>query len=270
MSQINRPALAVTLLCATALMASACTDDTTSSSPPASSTSTSRQSTAPPDAVPVIDPGDGGVYEPVIDPATFTTTIDNPYYSLAPGSRWVYEGEAADGPERIEVVVTDEKKVVDGVTTVVVRDTVTVDGAVVEDTYDWYAQDAQGNVWYFGEDVKDYENGVVSSTAGSWEAGVDGAVPGIVMPAAPAVGDVYRQEFLAGEAEDMFEITAVDGSLTVPFGAVDRVVTTKDWTPLEADVVEEKQYASGVGKVREEKVTGGFGWVELVSFEPGS
>ena len=164
-----------------------------------------------PSSSPVVDPGDGGSYHPEIKPEDFVAAIDHPYLPLRPARPWVYEGDGDEGePERVEVVVTSERREVMGVSTVVVRDTVTIDGELVEDTFDWFAQDRDGNVWYFGEDVKDYEDGKLVSTAGSWEAGVDGALPGIVMPAEPAVGDAYRQEYLAGEAEDMAEVLATD------------------------------------------------------------
>jgi hypothetical protein len=218
----------------------------------------------------VIDPGDGGEYAPEVDPARFAEVIDNPYLPLTVGSRWVYEGESDGEIERVEVVVTDQTRVVMGVKTVVVRDTVSVDGEVIEDTFDWFAQDIEGNVWYFGEDVSDYENGVLVSRAGSWEAGVDGALPGIVMPADPVVGAAYRQEFLAGEAEDMARVEAVGGSATVPFGTFDDVITTHDWTPLEPDVVEEKRYAAGVGNISSDKIEGGAGGVQLIEFTAGS
>ena len=221
------------------------------------------------DVAPVVDPGDGGNYDPEIDPASFVDVIDNPYLPLSVGSRWVYEGESDGEVERIEVVVTGDRKEVMGISAFVIRDTVSVGGEVVEDTLDWFAQDADGNVWYLGEESKDYEDGEVVSTKGSWEAGVDGALPGIVMPAEPAVGDAYRQEFYAGEAEDMMEILEVGTSVEVPAGNYDDVLVTEDWNPLEPDVVENKYYARGVGVVREEKVGGGEA-AELVEFTPGS
>ena len=241
----------------------ACGDD--------SSTSTADTSGGGDSAAPVIDPGDGGNYAPTIDPADFVAVIDNEFFPLTPGARWVYEGETADGLERDEVVVTDERREIMGVSTIVVRDTATLDGEISEDTYDWYAQDRDGNVWYFGEDTTEYEDGEAVSTEGSWEAGVDGALPGIVMLAEPAVGDAYRQEFLAGAAEDMGEVLRVDDTASVPFGDFDGVLVTEDWTPIEPDVVEEKSYASGIGVVLEVAVQGGGGErVELVEFDPGT
>ena len=146
--------------------------------------------------------------------------------------------------------MTNKRKTVMDIAATAVGDSVYVDDELVEDTYDWFAQDRDGNVWYLGEDSKEYAGGEVVSTEGSWEAGVDGALPGIVMPSEPAVGGAFRQEFYAGEAEDMFEIIAVGGSTEVPAGRFNDVVTTRDWTPLEPEVIEEKQYAPGVGKLR--------------------
>jgi hypothetical protein len=157
----------------------------------------------------VIDPGDNGDYAPVVDPNDFVETIDNSYLPLTPGSRWVYEGVEDGQVERVEVVVTEDRREVLGVSTIVVRDTVSEDGEVIEDTLDWFAQDREGNVWYFGEDSREFEDGEQISTEGSWEAGVDGALPGIVMLAQPQVGDAYRQEYDEGEAEDLGEVVGV-------------------------------------------------------------
>jgi hypothetical protein len=215
---------------------------------------------------PVIDPGDGGDYDPDIAPGDFVTGIDNPYLPFRPGSRWTYESSTDEGLERIEVVVTDRTKQVMGVAAVVVHDTVTLDGELVEDTYDWYAQDRDGNVWYLGENTHEYENGTPVSSAGAWQAGVDGARPGIAMPAHPKVGMAYRQEYLPGEAEDMGEVVRVGDSTTVPAGRFSDLVVTRDWTPLEPDIVEQKMYAPGVGVVAEH----GHGErVVLVAYRPG-
>ncbi len=216
----------------------------------------------------VIDPGDGGAYSVVLNAADFVATIDNPWLPLTPGSRWVFEAREDDELERIEVVVTDQTRQIWGITATVVRDTVTVDGELIEDTYDWFAQDAAGNVWYLGEDSREFEDGEVVSTAGSWEAGVDGALPGIIMRADPQVGDAYRQEFYAGEAEDMAEVVRRGASETVPFGSFDDLLVIEEWNPLEPDVVEEKYYAAGVGLVLEAKVRGGTGRAELIEYQP--
>lgn len=237
-----------------------CGDDGTTTSPPATTAS----------STPAMDPGDGGNYRPQLDPTKIADVIDNPYLPLSVGSHWRYEGEADGVPETVEVVVTPDRKTVAGISAFVVRDTVTADGQVVEDTYDWFTQDSDGNVWYLGEDVKEYDNGVVVSTDGSWEAGVDGALPGIAMPAVPQEGDVHRQEFDAGNAEDMMTIAKVGGSLTVRAGAYSDLVTTQDWTPLEPDVLEEKAYAPGIGMIRETNLAGADGYSELVEYTAGS
>jgi hypothetical protein len=151
---------------------------------------------------------------------------------------------------------------------VVVRDTVRVGGEVVEDTRDWFAQDRDGNVWYLGEDSKEYEAGKVVGTEGSWEAGVGGARAGIVMPARPAVGLAYRQEFAEGEAEDLGEVVRVGVSEDVGSRRLDDLVVTKEWNPLEPRVVEEKYYARGIGLVLEVVTRGGAGRTELVEHVP--
>jgi len=246
--------------------AGACGSDTSTTS--ANGDASPKGSTTT--GAPVIDPGDGGNYAPEVDPAQFVDRIDNPYLPLLPGASWVYESVEGDEKERIEVVVTSERREVMGISAVVVRDTVSVDGEVIEDTFDWYAQDRAGNVWYLGEDTTEYEDGQAVSTEGAWEAGVDGALPGIVMPAMPAVGDAYRQEYYAGEAEDMAEVVKIGRSLAVALGTYADVLTIREWTPLEPDVVEDKSYAPGVGVILEQKVRGGTGRVELVEFTPGS
>jgi uncharacterized protein YuzE len=208
----------------------------------------------------------GSPYVPQVDPARFGDTVDNPYLPLRPGMRWVYRSETDEGSEEIVVEVRDQTRQVMGVTCVVVRDTVTVDGAVVEDTVDWFAQDRDGTVWYFGEDTKDYEDGEVVSTEGSWEAGVDGAQPGVVMPARPRVGELYRQEYYPGEAEDMAQTLSLTERIEVPTGAYDQVLMTKELTPLEPGVLEQKYYAAGVGLILVVHIRGGTGVEELVEF----
>jgi hypothetical protein len=150
--------------------------------------------------------------------------------------------------------VTDRTKEILGVATTVVKDVVKVDGELAELTYDWYAQDRDGNVWYFGEDTAEYEDGKVANRAGSWEAGVDGAQPGIVINADPQVTNSFRQEFYKGEAEDMFWVVAVGESKSVPFGDFDNVLHTLEWSALEPKVVEEKFYAPGVGLLAEQSL----------------
>ncbi|WP_440955470.1 hypothetical protein ACSAZK_00385 [Methanosarcina sp. Mfa9] len=206
-----------------------------------------------------------GEYSPVINPEDFVEEIDNPYFPLVPGTTFVYEGESDEGdPLRTEVYVTDETRVVMGVTTIVVRESEYEDDELEEETFDWYAQDKDGNVWYFGEESKEYDEGEVVSTAGSWEAGVDGAQPGIIMPGDPQVGDIYYQEFYLGEAEDQAEVVSLTESVTVPYGSFEDVLKTREWNPLEPGQEENKYYTSGVGLLLEEEVEGGDERLELV------
>lgn len=214
----------------------------------------------------LIDPGDGGVYAPDIDPADFVTVIDNRYLPLAPGSRWIYEGVDDGEPVRIEIEVTDQSKQVMGIDAVVVHALEYEDGELVEDTLDWYAQDVDGNVWYLGEDSREIEDGEVVSTEGSWESGVDGALPGILMLSEPTVSQAYRQEYYEGEAEDLGEVIETGNQQTVPAGDFDEIVVVREWTPLEPDVVENKYHAPGVGVVLELVTEGGDGRVELIEY----
>jgi hypothetical protein len=197
-----------------------------------------------------------------LDAADFVERIDNPYWPMAPGSRWVYR---EDG-QRVEVTVTDRTKEILGIRATVVHDVVTEDGELVEDTDDWYAQDKDGNVWYLGEATKEYEHGKVKTTEGSWEAGVDGAEAGILLPGEPEVGMAYRQEYYKGEAEDRGEILSLEEKVEVPFGSFEGVLMTRDTTPLEPDVVEHKFYARGLGPVLAIGISGGSGREELVRF----
>lgn len=204
-------------------------------------------------------------YSPVIIPSDFVSAVDNEFFPLAPGTVYIYEGVSSDGNERNEVNVTFEIKVILGVTCVVVRDTVWVNGELSEQTLDWFAQDKDGNVWYFGEDSKEYSGGVVVSTEGSWEAGIDGAKPGIIMQGSPAAGQTYRQEYLKGEAEDMAEVLALNVTVTIPYGSYSGCLLTKEWTPLEREIVENKYFAPGIGMVLEQMVQGGSDMMNLVS-----
>jgi hypothetical protein len=228
----------------------------------------STTTTTTPSAEPVIDPGDGGTYAPELDPADFVDVIDNPYLPFAPGMTWVYEGEEDGETERVEVEVLDETREIEGITATVVRDTVYIDGEIAEDTYDWYAQDTDGNVWYLGEDSHEYEDGKAVNASGSWEYGKDGALPGIVMLAHPEVGDAYRQEYYEGEAEDMGEVLEVGTTTELGIGSYEDVLVTEDWNPLEPNVIEQKSYAPGIGLIHEAKVEGGDGESELTEFTP--
>jgi hypothetical protein len=202
-----------------------------------------------------------------LDPKDFTSNVDNAYWPMSRGSRWVYRETDADGNvSRVEVTVTDKAKRILGIDALVVHDVVSEDGKVKEDTYDWYAQDKDGNVWYLGEETKEFDEGKVS-TKGSWEAGVDGAQPGILLPGDPKPGLSYRQEYYKGEAEDSAEVLRLDAKATVPFGTYDRVLRTRETTALEPNLIEEKFYARGVGPVLARTVSGGSDREVLLSFE---
>ena len=203
-------------------------------------------------------------YNPNINPSHFRVSIDNPYFSLKPGTTFSYTSKTEDGTEANKVVVTEKTRIVMGVTCRVVWDRVWLDNELIEETYDWYAQDKEGNVWYFGEDSKEYKNGKVASTEGSWESGVNGAMPGIVMPAKLKVGVPYRQEYYKGEAEDMAEVLSLSETVKVPYGSFDNCIKTKDWTPLSPGVVEYKYYSSTTGGVVLETEKGNTTRVELV------
>ena len=203
-----------------------------------------------------------------LDPADFTTEIDNPYWPMKEGARWVYREYDSEGTEqRVVVTVTEKtKRIANGVEARVVRDVVTEKGVPVEVTDDWYAQDSAGNIWYLGEATTEYDNGKPGSTSGSFEAGVDGAQAGIILPANPEPGLSYRQEYYKGEAEDEGAIVSVDEQAEVPFGHFRNVLMTKDTNPLEPKVLEFKFYARDVGPVLAVGVSGGSDREELLSY----
>jgi hypothetical protein len=188
-------------------------------------------------------------YNPVINPADFVENVTHRFFTLTPGRTFVYESLVEEGTERNEVYTTFERKEVLGISAVVVWDRVWLNGDLIEDTKDWFAQDAEGNVWYMGEDSKEIAGGKVVSTEGSWEAGVDGAKPGIIMKAAPAVGDIYRQEFYLDSAEDVGEVLALGVSEQVPYGFFTGCIRTNDTTRLEPGFWELKTYCPAVGGV---------------------
>jgi hypothetical protein len=212
--------------------------------------------------------------EPVtLKPSEFTIDIDNPYWPMQRGSRWVYSERDSEGAsQKVVVVVTDRtKKIANGVEARIVRDTVTEDGVAVEITDDYYAQDRAGNIWYLGEYVTNYENGKVVDHDGSFEAGVDGAQPGIAMPAHPEPGMAYRQEYFEGEAEDKGAVIAVgEDQVEVPFGFFDKdVLMTRDLVPTEPRVEELKFYAPGVGPLLSVHLDGTGGRAALLTYTPG-
>jgi hypothetical protein len=202
-----------------------------------------------------------------LNPADFVDRIDNPYWPMVPGNRWVYRETDAEGnTQQIVVTVTGRTKTILGIRATVVHDRVTEDGALVEDTEDWYAQDKWGGLWYLGEDTTEYESGKPVSKKGSWEAGVDGAEPGLILPPNPKPGLTYRQEHYAGEAEDRGKVLSLDERVDVALGSFDGVLMTRDTTPLEPDVNEHKFYAKGVGPVLALALSGGAGREELLRF----
>ncbi|MCC7386609.1 MAG: hypothetical protein IT384_32525 [Deltaproteobacteria bacterium] len=192
--------------------------------------------------------GASGDYDPGVRPEDFQSRVDHRLFPLPVGARWVYSGTTAQGLERIEVEVLPETKTVAwGAVATVVKDTAFMDGEKVEETWDWYAQHRDGSVWYLGEDTAEYENGMIVNHAGAWEAGVDGALPGIVMMSTPEVGAKYRQEYYQGEAEDYGEIVALDAGATVPGGSWTACVKTHDTSAIDAALDELKTYCPGVG-----------------------
>jgi hypothetical protein len=186
-----------------------------------------------------------------LDPAQLSPDVTNAWFPLDPGTRWTYQEVDEEGQVlRVVVTATSETRMIaSGVEARVVRDTVTLDSEIIEDTLDWYAQDAAGTVWYMGEDTAEFEDGKLTSHEGSFEAGADGAMAGVIMPAAPEVGQAYRQEYYEGVAEDNGEVLALDGTADVPAGSYDGLLKTADTNALEPDVLEHKFYAEGVGVV---------------------
>jgi hypothetical protein len=207
----------------------------------------------------------GTTYAPVLDPAHFVTVIDNPYFPLPVGRKLVYNG-IKDGQSQADTVtVTDQTKVILGITTRVVSDVATHNGTLLEKTFDFYAQDDQGNVWYLGEDTTAFLPNGKTDTSGSFEAGVGGAQPGIIMEANPQIPDAYRQECFAGEAEDTAWVVGTEGSLKVPYGNVRNVLTTLEATRIEPGAYDQKVYGPGIGIVSEQSLTGPNEFAELVS-----
>jgi hypothetical protein len=199
------------------------------------------------------------------DPGDFDQPVANPYFPLEPGTVFHYRGSEDGEALHERLTVTDRTKMIQGITTTVVHDVLFARGRLAEKTSDWYAADNDGNVWYFGEATATYDaHGHVISTEGSWEAGVDGAVAGTIMPAGPHPTDAYRQEFSRGRAEDQAWIVQRGVRVRVPYGRLDKVVRTFEWTRLEPHVVSAKFYAPGLGIVMERDVAGGDELVELV------
>ena len=210
-------------------------------------------------------------YDPAFPAADFAgpsgapNAIDNRYFPLVPGTTFVYEGFKEGAEMRNVVVVTGATKTILGIRATVVRDTAFEDGIKAEDTFDWYAQDDAGNVWYMGEDTREFdEEGNVVSTEGSWEAGVDGARPGIIMQARPRPGTTYRQEYSVDVAVDMATVINRHRHATVPYGSFGNVVETKEFSCLE-HTLDHKFYAPGVGLIMEVGLAAGNERIDLVS-----
>ena len=196
-------------------------------------------------------------YNPVIDPANFVSDITNPYFPMKPGTVFKFEGTRDGVARRDEMMVTDETKMIMGVKTIVVRDVASSNTEIVEKTVDWYAQDKDGNVWYFGEDTAEFANGKVTNTDGTWMAGVDGAIPGIIMKAKPTVGDGYRQEYRPGVAEDYAKVINIEATAGGPTGKYEKVVVTEDTDLLDKSKFEHKWFAPGIGPIGTDGMVGG-------------
>jgi hypothetical protein len=202
------------------------------------------------------------------NPRGFSTRVDNPWFPLKPGTTYRYTGIKNGQPSRETVVVTHQTRTIQGAPCVAVQDLLYVRGKLHERTTDWYTQDKQGNVWYFGERTAELDrNGRVTSTEGTWLAGVDGAKPGIYMPARPRVGQSARQEYYKGHAEDHFRVAAVLGTVT---SEAANAVLTEEWTPLEPGALDTKLYVRGIGTVTELAIKGGNERNQLVSVTRGA
>jgi hypothetical protein len=197
-----------------------------------------------------------GTYAPSIDASNFVARVTNRYWPLEPGTAYHFRGVRGTTPQTDDAVVTRQTKVILGIRCTVVRDTVSEHGHPVERTFDWYAQDKQGNVWYMGEDAFELKNGHFAKASDSWRSGVDGAKPGIIMPADPRPGDSYRQEYYPpGQALDQAHVLGRLGVVSVPYGTFAHTLVTSEFSPLEPQT-EEKYYVAGVGEVLERVVKG--------------
>jgi hypothetical protein len=205
-----------------------------------------------------------------INAENFTTNIDNPFFPLQPGTTFIYKGRKEASKQRDEFTVTDRTVVIDGVTCRVVHDKVFMHGVLQEDTFDYFAQDVEGNVWYFGEDTEELDSkGRVVRTAGTWRAGVDGAQPGVIMEAHPKVNDHYFQEVAAPIAQDEAIVLNLHEIVAVPFGKFTNCLQTKEFTQLEPGNIEHKFYARGVGFILGVVVKGGKERLALVNIVRG-
>jgi len=206
-------------------------------------------------------------YNPIIQAKNFVDSVTNMYFPLKPGKIYTYRSQTQDGIETDVVSVLGDTKTILDIKCTVVHDVVSIDGQTIEDTYDWYAQDKDGNVWYMGEDVSNYEDGMLEDKEGSFETGMDGAKPGIIMHAYPVIEMPYRQEYYFNKAEDWGKVVAKNVKVTTTFGSFDNCIKTADWNALEPDApIEYKYYAPNVGLVKEE-IGDGSEYVDLISIE---
>lgn len=238
-----------------AVLGAGCGSSSNSSSP------TTANSTSAPSAAPV-----HGSYSPSIDPGDFVSTIDNRYFPLKPGTSFHYKGVAEDGktPQADDMAVTSQTKTILGVKCTVIRDTVSSRGRLIERTFDWYAQDKAGNVWYMGEDAREVKGGRLVKVDDSWEGGKNGAKPGIIMPGNPQPGDEYRQEYYPRFALDQARVLGSGGSITVPAGTYKSTLLTEETSPIDP-ARERKYYVAGVGDIKEQTVAGNHELIRLIS-----
>jgi hypothetical protein len=190
------------------------------------------------------------------NPNNFVRVVDNRFFPLTPGTRYVFKGIEDNETETNVTIVTHDRKNILGISAIVVFDRVFVHGDLKEKTFDWYAQDKDGNVWYLGEDTKELDHGRVVSTEGSWETGKNGAKAGIIMLAHPHITDKYRQEFLAGEAEDVARVVDRGLDVRVPYGSFHNCLKTAEFTRLEPGIKEAKDFCPGVGFVKAHGISG--------------
>jgi hypothetical protein len=251
-------------LVAVALLCAACSGEGSSASVTGSAATQTTGASVSPEPPQSLAPLQGH-YAPTISPADFGTVVDNRYWPLTPGTAFHYRGIRGTTPQTNTVTVTNRTKQILGITCTVVRDTVFEHGTTVERTFDWYAQDLQGNVWYMGEDSFELQHGQMAKASDSWESGVNGAQPGIIMPADPQPGDGYRQEYYPpGEALDKARVLRLDGSVRVPYGSYQGLLVTSERSPLEPQT-EQKYYEPGLGEVEEKVVKGHHEEFELVA-----
>jgi hypothetical protein len=247
-------AIAVGLLAAVAAGCGSSGSDSSAATTAATATTAASASKSASDLAPIHGP-----YHPSIDPANFVKKIDNRYFPLIPGTAFHYKGVHENGktPQADDEFVTHQTKQILGVTCTVVRDVVSSHGKPIEKTFDWYAQDKAGNVWYMGEDTRELVHGKFVKMSDSWQGGVNGAEPGIIMPGHPRPGDAYRQEYYPGHALDQARVLGQGGPQTVPYGSYKHTLLTVETSPkIDPGVAERKYYVAGVGDIREHTVSG--------------